>query len=397
VTTVTLHDPDEHGVAEFADLERGTIGVYGSGAGATARAAIVEPLAHPLRTIRTFFTALRDALNPGERLSPGARAKLLGQAFMSLGLARRLRRAGVRHVHCHFAHAPASLGMYAARQLGIPFSFTGHANDLFQRRALLRRKLERAAFVSCISEWHREFYRGVFPGGAERYHVIRCGVDVESWIPKAGADRDIPRGQPLHVLSVCRLVEKKGVDTLLRAMAQFGRETGRAWQLTVAGDGPDRESLNALANELGCHSNVEWLGAVTNDRVRELLGRADVFALPCREDRGGDRDGIPVVLIEAMACGVPAVSGDLPAIRELVQHGRTGVLVEGNRPDQVAAELAALADDPSLRATLAHGGRQHVQEEFSLSANIRRLMHRLGNADEPGAVVVMSVGTHNAS
>ena len=372
VTTVSLNEPAERGVADFADLEAGTVYLYGSGAGATIAAALVESLTHPLRTVRTLFSAVRDAVSPGERMGIGARAKLIGQAFAALGLARRLRKTGVRHVHCHFAHAPATVGMYAAAQLGVPFSFTGHANDLFQRRALLARKLERAAFVACISEWHRELYRGIRPGGAERYPVIRCGVDVESWTPKVDAGREIRPDEPLRVLTVCRLVEKKGVDTLIAGLSQFSR-TGRRWTLTVAGDGPERPQLEVMAIRLGCSSSVEWLGPVGNERVRELLSRADVFALPCREDSRGDRDGIPVVLMEAMACGVPVVSGDLPALRELVRHEQTGILVNGNRSEQVSAELERLAGDGRLRQMLADSARRHVQGEFSLKANVDRL------------------------
>lgn len=373
VRTVSLNEPPERGVAEFADLEAGTVCVYGPGRSATIAAACAETVAHPLRAMGTMAAAVRDASHPGEPLSAGGRLKLVGQALAALGLAGRLRKAGVRHVHCHFAHAPASVGMYAARQLGVPFSFTGHANDLFQRRALLRRKLQRAAFVACISAWHQEFYRGIHPDSAGRYHVIRCGVDVAAWTPKASAGRDISVEDALRVLTVCRLVEKKGVDTLLRGLAAFGNATGRGWRLIVGGDGPERARLQSLANELGCAGAIEWLGAVGNDRVRELLGWADVFALPCREDRSGDRDGIPVVLIEAMACGVPVVSGDLPAIRELVRHGETGVVVDATTPAPLSAELARLADDPAWRVALARAARSWVESEFALAVNIQRI------------------------
>lgn len=385
VRTVSLNAPPERGVAEFADLEAGTICVYGPGRRATLAAAAGEALAHPIRATRTICTAAADALHPGEPLPAGGRLKLIGQALAALGVARRLRRAGVRHVHCHFAHAPASVGMYAARQLGVPFSFTGHANDLFQRRALLRRKLERAAAVACISEWHREFYREIYAPGTSHYHVVRCGVDVRSWVPKADAGRAIPPEDPLRVLTVCRLVEKKGVDTLLRGLTAFGQATGRAWRLTVGGDGPARGQLEAMAAELGCSGTVQWLGAVGNDRVRELLSNTDVFALPCREDRSGDRDGIPVVLIEAMACGVPVVSGDLPAIRELVQHDRTGLLVDGSRSEPLAAALAHLAAEPLLRERLAQAGRAWVESEFALTVNVGRLSHHILAPRQPAS------------
>lgn len=369
VTTVSLHPPAERGIAEFADLEAGTISVYGPQAKSTAKSALGEFLNHPIRAVITMLTALGDAIHPGEKLPPGSRAKLLGQAWMAIGLARRLRGSRVRQVHAHFAHAPATIGMYAAQQLGAEFSFTGHANDLFQRRSLLKRKLERAAFVSCISEWHRELYSAIVPGDEHKYPIIRCGVDVETWTAGKNADRVIPPEQAVRVLTVCRLVEKKGVDNLIRGLAKLTRP----WRLTVAGDGPDRARLQSLAAEVGCQDRIEWLGAVSNSRVSELLKQADIFALPCRQDSHGDRDGIPVVLMEAMACGVPVIAGDLPAIRELVQSDKTGVLIDGNQPEQLSNELLSLVDNPNLRATLAHAARELVVNEFSLSTNIGRL------------------------
>ncbi len=377
VRTVSLNEPGDNSSAELADLRDGTVYLYGGGKGATVWAALSEAAIHPLRTLGTIGRAIGDALNPGERMRAGARVKLVAQAVAAVGAAKELRQAGVRHLHCHFAHAPTTVGMYAARQLGIPFSFTGHANDLFQRRALLSRKLERAAFVACISEWHRDFYREIRQGGDERYPVIRCGVDVASWTPKADTGREIPPGETLHVLTVCRLVEKKGVDTLIRGLAMMSAETKRRWRLTVAGDGPERARLEALATELACFDSIDWLGAVGNERVRELFSKADVFALPCREDSHGDRDGIPVVLMEAMACGVPVLAGDLPAIRELVVNNSTGLLVPGDQPQQVALDLGRLANDPSLRARLALEGRRHVENEFSLHTNLARLRRQI--------------------
>jgi glycosyltransferase involved in cell wall biosynthesis len=262
--------------------------------------------------------------------------------------------------------------MYAAGQLGIPFSFTGHANDIFQRRALLAKKLRRAAFVACISQWHREFYESIDATDAEKYRVIRCGVD---WTPRGDSDSPsgaIARANVFRLLTVCRLVEKKGVDTLLRAMA-ICRRSGLDCRLTVAGDGPDRDRLKKISLEAGVDGSVQWLGAVDNERVRRLLGACDAFVLACRNDSSGDRDGIPVVLMEAMACGVPAVSGDLPAIRELISDGQTGLLAPGDDAEALAERLRRLAVDGELRRRLAEAGRQRVEQEFSLDLNIDRL------------------------
>ena len=354
----------------FEDLREGLLVLYGKQAATTMGAALLESIRHPARSASTLLFAVSDALNPGEALSIVGRLKLMAQAVAALGLARSLRSRGVRHVHCHFAHAPTTIGMYAALQMGVPFSFTGHANDLFQRRTLLKRKLERARFVACISRWHRAFYREVEGRHPERYVVVRCGVDVTEWLPR-DPDREV--GPRFRLLTVCRLVEKKGTDTLIEALHTLDCRRGGAWELTVAGDGPDRDRLQALARRLGCEDAICWLGAVENSRVRELLAGADALVLPCRTDSSGDRDGIPVVLMEAMASGVPVIAGDLPAIRELVDGREAGLLVPGGEPSKLAEALGRLRSDASLRGSLSVAGRAVIEDEFSLAGNVSRL------------------------
>lgn len=372
VHAVSLHAPHEQTIPGLQDLYEDVTVVYGSdGPAGTVRRSLAELVRHPFNALKTLAGAAGNALAPEEPLSLPSRLKLLAQAFAALGLARELRARGVEHIHCHFAHAPATLGMFASRQMGTPFSFTGHANDIFQRRSLLRVKLLRARFVACISEWHKAFYEQIVGSASDRFQVIRCGVDVSRW--KENPPPAPAGAAPLRVLTVCRLVEKKGVDTLIRGLHLLGQKSGVAWQLTVAGDGPSRAGLEGLARELHCEAAIRWLGPVDNERIPELLSQADVFALPCKEDARGDRDGIPVVLMEAMACGVPAISGDLAAIRELIEHGVNGLLVDGTNPQALSDQLATLAADPALRARLGHAGRLRVEQEFSLALNVDRI------------------------
>ena len=192
VHAVSLNEPPRD-VPELRDLEEGLVVVYGGGFASTARAATAEVVAHPLAAISTIAAGIADAVRPEEPAPLRERLKIVAQAVAGIGLAGRLRRAGVRHIHCHFAHAPATVGMYAARQLGMPFSFVGHANDLFQRRRLLAKKLRRAAFVSCISEWHRALYQSIEPDRDAEFHVIRCGVDADAYLPRARRRRTSPR------------------------------------------------------------------------------------------------------------------------------------------------------------------------------------------------------------
>ena len=366
VHAVSLRAPQVSPEDKLDDVCEGLTVVYGS---EVLRDALQETLEHPRAALATLGQAALDAVLPGEPLALAPRLKLPAQAFAAVGLARRLRARGVKHVHCHFAHAPPSIGMYAAKHLGVPFSFTGHANDLFQRRALLKKKLERAAFVACISRWHRELYTQLSPSRADKYHVIRCGVDVARWRPRASRST----GERLEILTVCRLVHKKGVDTLISAIARLPRDA----RLTIAGDGPEQARLEALTRALGCERRVRFLGGVDNDTVRRLMQEeAHVFALPCRTDSSGDRDGVPVVLIEAMACSLPVISGDLPAIRELITHGEDGLLVPPDDSAALSEELSRLTDE--RREELGRAARSKVEREFSLDTTVERLGAALG-------------------
>lgn len=371
VRTVSLHPLGAERRAEH--VQPASLAISGPHTSRTLAAAGLELLTHPLQSLWTVWKALCDALVPGEPTSLAGRFRVLGLGVLALGLARALRGWGVSHVHCHFANGPTTLGMYAALHLDLPFSFVGHANDLFDRRSLLRRKLERAAFVSCISEWHRSWYRELCPSRAERYQLIRCGVDVESWRPC----RPRQSGEVLRVLCVARLIPKKGVDTLLRALARARKQHGLAVELRIAGDGPQRATLEALAAELELESSVQFLGAVPNEEVAALMSAADVFVLACRTDRLGDRDGIPVVLMEAMAAELPVIVGDLPTIRELVRDGETGLLVAGDDVAALADRLVALAPCPDERARLGAAGRRAVAAEFALAPNLDRLEQAL--------------------
>src|SRR5208282_394836 len=152
------------------------------------------------------------------------------------------------------AHAPATVGMYAAKQLAIPFSFTGHANDLFQRRCLLAKKLQRASLVACISRWHADWYRSISPEVSEKSELVRCGVDTQAWHPPEN-----PRSSDrLRIVTVCRLVEKKGVDTLIEAYRDLKRRNIPA-SLTIAGSGDQESHLRALAAAIATDP-IQWLG-----------------------------------------------------------------------------------------------------------------------------------------
>ncbi len=361
VHTFGLSVVKEETPADLLDLRQSTSIVYDDGS------PLGKVLAHPLGSLG----GLLDAAHASEPTPINSRLKLVIQSAVGAELAKKLKSLGIEHVHAHFAHAPASIAMYAARAAGLNFSFTGHANDLFQRRQLLRKKLRRASFVSCISRWHRDLYLSLVRRSEEAFPIIRCGIDTDSFAPVERAPSAIPR-----LITVCRLVEKKGVDALLRALARL-RQNHQETHLRIIGDGPLRKKLESMTRELALTENVEFTGALDSDSVRQEMQKADMLILPCRVDSSGDRDGIPVVLMEAMACGLPVVSGDLPAIRELVIDRKTGLRVDAHNIDEIAAAIALLCKDKALADTLGNGAREIVLSEFSLRTSVSVLEQQL--------------------
>ncbi len=368
VPTATVHEPGGGlGDPALGAMAAESIRVYGDRPMGVLPDAARHALRSPVRSLRVLCGAVRDVLVEPD--VPGVKKiKVLWQALAGLALARRIGGRGVVHIHAHMAHVPATIAMYAAGASGVGFSFTGHAVDLFKERTLLRAKLRRAAFVACISAWHREFYIGEVPSVAGRSPIVRCGVEIpparESAI-LSGSSR------PVRVLAVGRLVRKKGFDVLIRGLGVLGRE-GVAYACALIGDGPERGALEKLAADEGVA--VRFEGSRPNSAVREMMQWADFFVLPCRVASDGDRDGIPVVLMEAMASGVCAVSGDLPAIRELIRDGETGVLVPPDDAGALASTLSGLISDPARARGLASAGRAWVEREFSRRVNLDRLI-----------------------
>lgn len=372
IHAASVRTPEQHlGEQRLDALAASVIPIYGAGTARLVADALRETLAHPLRAAGVLAWLVADELR-GKPLPLLRRLKLVGQALAALALARRVRPLGIGHLHAHMAHVPTTIAMYAARQLGIPFSFTGHANDLFRQQTLLREKLQRAAFVACISHWHRAFYRTFVNLPERRLPIVRCGVELPDRATATGhADR---QGVAPRIIAVGRLVPKKGFDLLVAAL---DRLRDLPWQCEIIGSGPEEQRLSDQVRSLHLADRITLLGAAPHARVRQLVAQADLFVLPCRVDPAGDRDGIPVVLMEAMAAGVPVVSGDLPAIRELVHDGENGALVAPEDMDALVAAIRRLLTDAALRHNWGQAARAWVAQEFSLAGNVDRLWQAL--------------------
>ena len=316
----------------------------------------------PVRYLRVLASAVGDAGRVGlfNRVGLG----LLYRFFVAARAARILLDENCTHLHVHFAHIPTDIAMYAAGISAIPFSFTAHANDLFERGWLLEQKVQRAEFAVTISEHNRQFLieKGC-PGN--KIHVVRCGVDPGTFAAgHARASHPIPT-----IGTLGRMVEKKGIDDLIRA-CQILKDQNRAFHLEIAGDGPLQSELQALVSDGDLAEQVHFKGPLAHDQVPRWLQGLDIFVLACKKDRNGDMDGIPVVLMEAMLAGVPVISCRISGIPELIEDGQSGLLAEPENPDQLAGAIARLLSDDNLRNDFRTNAMATVQAEFELSKNV---------------------------
>jgi glycosyltransferase involved in cell wall biosynthesis len=284
-------------------------------------------------------------------------------------IASAFRRRRVQHVHGHFATEGAAVAMATSRLLGVPFTFTAHAVDIYKRTGGLCTKSARAARVVTVCEYNIDQLMARCPTlRREHISLVYCGVDTDAFTMRAA----VPSGRPFRVLSVGRLVPKKGFDDLIRAVA-LTREHADV-RLDIIGEGHQRPPLEALIDELGVGDAVRLLGLQSNERVRDALAGTDVFALACVVDPTEDRDSMPVVIKEAMAVGVPVVATDEVGNPEMVDDA-VGRLVPPRDPPALAAALLALAAlSPEERALLGTAARARAVERFDLRGEAAKLL-----------------------
>jgi glycosyltransferase involved in cell wall biosynthesis len=280
--------------------------------------------------------------------------------------ARLMEADGVRHVHCHFANHPALAGFIVRRLTGIPYSFTAHGSDLHVNRLMLPEKVAEAAFVATISDYNRRvIVDECGRQAADKVVVVRCGVDTDVFRPAA---RDERRDRPFSVLCVGTLHEVKGQRYLVDACRALVAEGADA-VCRLVGSGHDERALGRQIADAGLEGRVLLVGRKTRDEVAALIADADVLVAPSVPTKQGKREGIPVVLMEAMASGVPVVASAISGIPELVEDDVSGLLVPPRDATAIAEALRRLQLDPPLRRRLGAGGRDKVLREFDVRDN----------------------------
>ena len=318
---------------------------------------------------------------------PTATGEEARHVYQAALLAREARRRGITHLHAHFASASTSVTRLAARIAGIPYTFTAHAKDIFQEDVSaeqLRRKLADAAAVITVSDYNLAYLRDAYGDAAARVQRLYNGLEPEQFPYAPPGDR------PPLVVSVGRLVEKKGFPDLIDACAVLAGR-GRDFRCEIIGSGPDDEALRTQVARRRLSGRVQLLGPRPQSEVIGKVQGAAVFAAPCVVGADGNRDGLPTVLLEAMALGTPCISTDVTGIPEVVRHGETGLIVPQHHPEALANAIERLLDDAELRVRLAAGARLLIESDFDSHRNAAHLRGVFESARRAGSLMAQAV------
>ena len=290
---------------------------------------------------------------------------------------------GTERLHSHFIHTPASVTRYTSLLLGLPWTCSAHAKDIWTSPDWeLGEKLGSADWAVTCTRFGWEHLCDL-AADAGRVHLVYHGLDLSRFAPaeieRSGADGD-GAGLPVMLLTVGRAVEKKGLDTLLDALARLPEEL--SWHWHHVGGGELLGALTAQAEALGITDRITWHGSQPQEAVLALYRSADAFVLPCRVAQDGDRDGLPNVFMEAMSQGLPCLSTPVSGVPEIIDNGETGLLVPPDDPDALADALETLITTPSFRAELGRKAEANVRGQFDHTVCIERLLQLF---DHPGA------------
>lgn len=329
---------------------------------------IMGHLSYALTKPRTFFSTLLYLIT---RPHPSFAARLMTLIHFVEGVyaAYLLRRSPGQHLHAHFIDRAATVAMVASRLLGIPYSVTAHASDIYVNPVLLKEKLASAKFVSTCTGYNRS-YLSQF--GKDLFnHKLLCiyhGLELDRYENK----QQTKSGRPI-ILSVGQLQERKGLNYLVEACGLL-RDRGIQFECRIVGEGPLRPILQDQLQRLGLEDSIRLVGALPHEEVIAQYQGATLFTLPAILGKDGDRDGIPNVILEALSMGLPVVSTNHSGIPEVIEEGVNGLLVPPEDAQALSLALERLICNPEMRNAFGNAGRQIVADRFNPEKNARRLL-----------------------
>lgn len=325
-----------------------------------------------------------DSVRPGEfwtqlepwlRNRPASVAALAGamgaegiDVYQSLELASDVARRQIEHIHAHFATSATTVARLASLLTGVPYSFTAHAKDIYHESvdsSALRQKIADSAAVVTVSDFNLSYLRSEYPDQADKVVRVFNGLTLDDFNFNRRVQNEL---QPPLILAVGRLVEKKGFDDLVRACALL-REREHSFRCTIVGGGELAGTIQRQIDDAALVGIVQLAGPAPLDRVRQLMEEASMLVAPCVTASTGDRDGMPTVLLEAMACGTPCLATDVTGIPEIIHNRVTGLLVPERSPRELAAAIAKLLNNPALGNRLASAARERIEHDFNVDRN----------------------------
>lgn len=340
--------------------------------------SIIVSNLHFLRCCRRRYLAAVWALlrcNWGSlRYFVGALAIIPKSAFF----ARLMTAEGISHIHAHFASHPAAAAFFIHRLTGIPYSFTAHGSDIHREKRMLAEKVAEAKFVASISNFNRDVILKAcnYDEAAEKkLKIIHCGVDSGLFKPKPSRNGRYTEGKTLNLICIGTLHEVKGQSYLLEA-CRILQKRQIPFKCRFVGSGPDETALKTQVTEAGMEKHIHFLGNKPRNEVVRLIQEADVLVAPSVPSQDGRREGIPVVIMEAMACELPIVASKLSGIPELVTDGLNGLLIPPGDAGSLADALAFLYYKPEIRREMGLAGREVILGSFDLNSNAAQLAKR---------------------
>ncbi len=318
---------------------------------------------------KQFKNTLRIA---GQGVSKGNELATLKHLFQAGYLTNNHlgKDQNIVQLHGHFAHSPTSVTMFASLLSGIPFSFTAHAKDIYTSdKEKIRKKIAHARFVVTCTRHNKEYLQAIAGHCPTPIYCIYHGIDLGLF------QQTVPHHEthnPFKILTVARMTQKKGLPTIYKALAGL-RQKGIQFQHTLIGDGDDRAKILALISSLDLEDCCQWIGTQSHEQVLLHFKASDLFVLGCEIADNGDRDGIPNVLVESLAMGVPALSTNVSAIPEILINGKTGMTVPPSEPEELEKSMLRILTDTRLRERLIAGGKERVKNNFDNGQWIQKL------------------------
>lgn len=280
---------------------------------------------------------------------------------IAMQYAEIMKQKDIKHLHAHWATIPTSAAWIVNEITEIPYSFTAHAWDIWKNNEMLLVKIKDAKFTATISGFNKKLLsQDLSRRTTNKINIVHCGIDVDKF--------NYSQPQPykkLKIISVGRFVEKKGFIYLVKACRQL-LDRGFEFECSIVGKGPLWKEIAELITTLNMENHVNLPGAMAQEILQEEFKNSDLFVLPAVKAGNGDLDGIPVVLMEAMALGIPVISTKVSGIPELIDNGKSGLLVDEKNVSQLADTIEQFSSFSNFNIKFAVAGRRKIEQEFNI-------------------------------